>query len=161
MRQQRVLAGGISFCMSGDARKRASGFIRSAKSGAELEPYVEKVLELLLGEKEMCLVNVNLPERPKGIRWTRQAVKQYDGKVVPGKDPMKRAIYWFTIKPLEGEEEGTDRWAFGKNFVSITPLRLDLTDEKDLARVLALPITPARTARRKPPAKSTKRNSSR
>ena len=102
----------------------------------------------------MQLVNVNLPEKPKGIRWTRQAVKQYDGKVVPGKDPMKRAIYWFTIKPLEGEEEGTDRWAFGKHFVSITPLRLDLTDEKDLARVLALPITPARTTRRKPSAKS-------
>ena len=128
---------------------------------SSLEPYVEKVLDLLLEEKELCLVNVNVPEKPRGIRWTRQAVKQYDGKVVPGKDPMKRAIYWFTIKPLEGEEEGTDRWAFGKNFVSITPLRLDLTDEKDLARVLALPITPARTARRKPPAKSTKRNSSR
>jgi hypothetical protein len=78
------------------------------------------------------------PENPRGISWTRQAVKQYDGKVVPGKDPMKRAIYWFSIKPLEGEGEGTDRWALGKNFVSITPLRLDLTDEKDLARVLAI-----------------------
>jgi 5'-nucleotidase len=71
---------------------------------------------------------------------------------------MKRAIYCFTIKPLEGEAEGSDRWAFGKNFVSITPLRLDLTDEKDLARALALPITPTRTVQRKPPARSTKRN---
>ena len=43
---------------------------------AALEPYVEKVLQLLLKEKEMHLVNVNLPEKPKGIRWTRQAVKQ-------------------------------------------------------------------------------------
>ena len=51
---------------------------------------------------------------------------------------MKRPIFWFTVKPLEGEEEGTDRWAFAKHFVSITPLRLDLTDEKNLARVLAL-----------------------
>src|SRR5437868_13073664 len=47
-----------------------------------LEPYVAKVLDLLLEEKTMCLVNVNLPEKPKGIRWTRQAVGQYDGKVV-------------------------------------------------------------------------------
>src|SRR3954447_4626201 len=114
---------------------------------SQLEPYLEKVLELLLKEKGMSLVNVNVPEKPKGIRWTRQAVKQYDGKVVPGKDPMKRPIYWFTIKPLEGEEEGTDRWAFGKHFVSITPLRLDLTDEKDLARVLASPVTPPNTRR--------------
>jgi 5'-nucleotidase len=135
----------------------AVSITEKAPDFSSLEPDVEKVLELLLEEKELCLVNVNVPEKPRGIRWTRQAVKQYDGKVVPGKDPMKRAIYWFTIKPLEGEEEGTDRWAFGKNFVSITPLPLDLTDEKDLARVLALPAAPARKA----PAKSTRRNSSR
>jgi 5'-nucleotidase len=106
---------------------------------ASLEPFVEQVLKQLLKEKSMCLVNVNLPDKPKGIRWTRQAVKQYDGDVVPGKDPFKRPIYWFTVKPLQGEEEGTDRWAFARHFVSITPLRLDLTDENELARALAKP----------------------
>jgi hypothetical protein len=30
------------------------------------------------------------------------------------------------------------RWAIEHNWVSITPLRLDLTDEKDLARALSL-----------------------
>src|SRR3954462_8715212 len=35
---------------------------------APLEPYVEKVLKLLLDEKGTCLVNVNVPEKPKGIR---------------------------------------------------------------------------------------------
>src|SRR5881394_1607364 len=54
-------------------------------SFTNLEPYIAKVLDLLLAEKTMCLVNVNLPEKPKGIRWTRLAVGQYDGKVVPGK----------------------------------------------------------------------------
>jgi 5'/3'-nucleotidase len=103
-----------------------------------IEPFVDKVLKLLLDEEQMCLVNVNLPEKPKGIRWTRQAIKHYDGDVVPGKDPYQRPIYWFTVKPLDAEEEGTDRWAFAKRFVSITPLRLDITDEKDLARILAL-----------------------
>jgi 5'-nucleotidase len=114
-----------------------------------LEPFVAKVLDLLLKEKTMCLVNVNLPEKPKGIRWTRQAVGQYDGKVVPSKDPMGRSIFWFTVTPLKGEEEGTDRWAFANNWVSITPLRLDLTAEKDLARALALT--------QMPPIKTTKR----
>ena len=103
-----------------------------------LEPFVEQVLRLLLQEKDLSLVNVNLPEKPRGLRWTRQAVQQYDGEVVPGKDPMKRPIYWFTVRPLKGEAEGTDRWAFAQHLVSITPLRLDLTDEKDLSRVLAL-----------------------
>ena len=109
---------------------------------AELEPYVSKVIDLLLAEEKMSLVNVNLPEKPKGIRWTRQSVRQYDGKVVPGKDPMGRPIFWFTVTPLEGAEEGTDRWAVEHNWVSITPLRLDLTDEKDLARALSLAQTP-------------------
>ena len=107
-----------------------------------LEPYVTKVLQLLLEEKAMSLVNVNLPPKPRGIRWTRQSVRQYDGKVVPSKDPMGRPIYWFTITPLEGAEEGTDRWAVEHNWVSITPLRLDLTDEKGLSRALALHHTP-------------------
>ena len=109
---------------------------------AALEPYVRKVLDLLLEEKAMSLVNVNLPQKPRGIRWTRQSVRQYDGEVVASKDPMGRPIYWFTITPLQGAEEGTDRWAIEHDWVSITPLRLDLTDEKDLAHALALHHTP-------------------
>jgi 5'-nucleotidase len=97
----------------------------------------------------MSLVNVNLPAKPKGIRWTRQSVRHYDGKVVPGKDPMGRAIFWFTTTPIEGAEEGTDRWAIEHNWVSITPLRLDLTDEKDLARALSLAETPPVSASKK------------
>jgi len=107
-----------------------------------LAPYVAKVLDLLLGTKTLSLVNVNLPEKPKGIRWTRQSVRHYDGKVVPDKDPMGRSIFWFTVIPLEGAAKGTDRWAVEHNWVSITPLRLDLTDEADLARGLALSNMP-------------------
>ena len=110
---------------------------------ATLEPYVVRVFELLLPIKTLSLVNVNLPEKPKGIRWTRQSVRHYDGKVVPDKDPAGRPIFWFTVTPLEGAAEGTDRWAVEHGWVSITPLRLDLTDEADLARALALSDTPA------------------
>ena len=109
---------------------------------AKLEPYVAKVIEMRLEEKAMDLINVNLPEKPKGIRWTRQSVRHYDGKVAPSKDPMGRPIFWFTIIPLQGAEEGTDRWAVEHNWVSVTPLRLDLTDEKELGRALALHHTP-------------------
>jgi len=108
-----------------------------------LEPYVAKVLDVLMENKALCLVNVNLQERTKGISWTRQSVRHYDGKVVPDKDPMGRSIFWFTVIPLQGAVEGTDRWAVEHNWVSITPLRLDLTDEADLARALAASHTPA------------------
>jgi 5'-nucleotidase len=35
---------------------------------------------------------------------------------------------------LEPAEEGTDRWAVDNGFVSITPLRLDLTNEEELKK---------------------------
>jgi 5'-nucleotidase len=118
---------------------------------ASLQSSVAKVLDLLIKEKQMRLINVNLPPKPKGIRWTRQAVGQYDGEVIRDKDPMGRAVFWFTVKPLEDEAEGTDRWAFANNWVSITPLRLDLTAEKDLARALAFHTIPETIAAKKKP----------
>lgn len=103
---------------------------------ASLEPCLEKVLKMLLSKEELFLMNVNFPREPKGIRWTRQSVRLYDGKVVPGEDPMGRKHYWFTVAPLEPAEEGTDRWAVENGFASITPLRLDLTNEQELVKVL-------------------------
>jgi len=99
-----------------------------------IKPSVERVLRLLLPDPELTLMNVNFPDAlPKGMRWTRQSVRHYDGKVIPGKDPMGRPHFWFTVIPIESTEEGTDRWAIEQGYVSLTPLRLDLTDEKELA----------------------------
>lgn len=103
-----------------------------------LTPWVEKVLELLLPLSTLPLVNVNLPAiAPRGIRWTRQSVRQYDGKVVPWKDPMGRSHFWFTVVPLRGADEGSDRWAIEQGFVSMTPLRLDLTNVEELEQAIA------------------------
>jgi 5'-nucleotidase len=100
-----------------------------------LKPSLEKVLALLLPDRELSLVNVNFPDKaPNGLRWTRQSVRHYDGKVVPGENPLGRKLFWFTVVPIEGTEEGTDRWAVEHGYVSMTPLRLDLTNEKELAR---------------------------
>ena len=60
-------------------------------------------------------------------------MQQYDGIVIPTKDPLGRDLYWFSVKPLEGAEEGTDRWAVEQRWISMTPLRLDVTDEAMLA----------------------------
>ncbi|HWP45491.1 MAG TPA: 5'/3'-nucleotidase SurE [Blastocatellia bacterium] len=97
-----------------------------------LKPYVARVLNLLIEYPELKLVNINLPEAPKGLMWTRQSVRHYDGKVVPGQDPLGRKHYWFTVIPIEEVEESTDRWAVMHGWVSMTPLRLDLTNEEEL-----------------------------
>jgi len=104
-----------------------------------LKPWAATVLELLLDAPEPCLINVNFPaSSPRGTRWTSQSVRHYDGKVVPGKDPMGRTHYWFTVVPVESPEEGSDRCAIEQGFVSMTPLRLDLTDHDELARLRQL-----------------------
>lgn len=104
-----------------------------------LKPWVAKVLEMLLEVPDLPLVNVNLPAKaPRGTVWTCQSVRHYDGKVVPGKDPMGRTHYWFTTIPVESTEEGSDRWAIEQGYVSLTPLTLDLTDHQALERARGL-----------------------
>ncbi len=98
-----------------------------------LKPWIRRVLEILLPDSALPLVNVNFPREPRGLVWTRVSVRQYDGRVVPMKDPLGRELYWFTVVPIQGSEEGTDRWALERSWISLTPLRLDLTDEAQLA----------------------------
>jgi 5'-nucleotidase len=99
-----------------------------------MRPAVRQVLDVLLHDAGLPLVNVNFPhEKPKGMMWTRQSIRLYDGKVLPGEDPMGRKHFWFTVVPVTETDEGTDRWALEHGYISITPLRLDLTDEKKLA----------------------------
>jgi 5'-nucleotidase len=97
-----------------------------------LAPWVERVLETLIPCDDLPLVNVNFPVQPTGIRWARQSVRHYDGKVVPAEDPMGRRHFWITVAPIDQPEEATDRWAVEHGLVSITPLRLDLTDHEAL-----------------------------
>ncbi len=111
------------------------GIALSAPPGAgepdygTLTPWIRRVLGILLPDRELSLTNVNFPREPRGIVWTKVSVRHYDGKVVPTKDPMNRELYWFTVVPITGSEPGTDRWAVERNWISMTPLRLDLTDE--------------------------------
>jgi 5'-nucleotidase len=102
---------------------------------SSLEPWVDRTLRTLLPHDEPRLVNVNFPLQPRGLRWTAQAVDHYDGKIVPDTDPMGREHYWFTVEPIEHLREGTDLWAVEQGFVSLTPLRLDLTDHEGLEQV--------------------------
>ena len=108
---------------------------------SDLEPWVERVLEELLDERCPRLVNVNFPHHPTDVRWTALAVDQYDGIVVPTKDPLGRDYFWLTVRPLEQHREGTDLWAVESGYVSLTPLRLDLTDHSELERITAVPET--------------------
>lgn len=99
-------------------------------------PWLRRVLQTLLVETtDVRLVNVNLPRRPRGLMWTSAAVEAYDGRIVPAKDPLGRDVYWFTVRPIGAAPERTDRWAVEQQWISLTPLELDVTDQAELARM--------------------------
>lgn len=129
-----TLAGAKQAALMGSRGIALSAPVPSAEPTFDsLKPHVRAVLAALLPASDLTLVNVNFPLEPRGTLWTRQSVRHYDGQVVPAKDPMGRTHYWFTVFATEETEEGTDRWAMDHGYVSMTPLRLDLTDHEALS----------------------------
>ena len=46
-----------------------------------LRPHVEDVIARLIQRTDLALVNVNFPARPRGVRYTKQSVRHYDGQI--------------------------------------------------------------------------------
>ena len=65
--------------MMGRLRVRHTPVVDDEPRFEKLEPFVERALELLLAETSLRLVNVNVPQDPRGVAWTRVSVRQYDG----------------------------------------------------------------------------------
>ena len=80
------------------------------------------------------LLNVNIPDRPEGeiarVQVTRLGTRVYQDALVERLDPRGRRYYWIGGNVPTGlVEEGTDIGALAAGDISVTPIRLDLTDE--------------------------------
>lgn len=78
------------------------------------------------------LLNVNLPPVPadqvKGIRLTRLGRRVYSKSVAPMTDPWGRQIYWIGGGEMSWTgEPDSDFRAIEDHYISVTPLKLDLT----------------------------------
>jgi len=84
------------------------------------------------------LINVNVPDVPfkkiKGYQVTKQGFRHYSGSVLKRRDHRGKDYFWVGGQ-YKGyrNEPGTDCVAVGEGFVSLTPLRLDVTDERFMA----------------------------
>ena len=79
------------------------------------------------------LLNINVPNisphECRGEKITRQGKRIYEESIVEKIDPRGREYYWIGGGSLRWKEEpDTDFEAISNHQVSITPLRLDLTD---------------------------------
>lgn len=93
-----------------------------------------KIIQRLIDQPlaKDILLNVNVPDIPwseiKGFQSTRLGQRHKAEPVIKTQDPRGRAIYW--VGPPGAEQDagpGTDFYAVSQNYVSVTPLQLDLT----------------------------------
>ena len=78
-------------------------------------------------------LNVNIPNRPlkeiAGVRISRQGVGLVSEYVEKRRDPRNRTYYW-QGRDMQafGDDLEIDGAALGQNFISITPIKCDMTD---------------------------------
>ncbi len=97
----------------------------------------------LIMKKELprgTLLNVNIPHIPKdkikGVKITKQFSGDFDEHYEKRADPRGVAYYWLAGTGWPKEDViGTDMHALKDGYISITPLRYDLTDKTFLTEV--------------------------
>jgi 5'-nucleotidase len=97
-------------------------------SGRSARSIAERVLQN--GLPDGILLNVNVPSGPSlnGVEVTRQASARWEEEFSPRTDPFGRTYYWLTGRFVNLDDTGdNDLAAIDRGFVSVTPLRLDLT----------------------------------
>ena len=99
---------------------------------------ISRYLALQILEHEMTrgsLWNVNIPPLPreqlKGFRITRLGSRVYNDMIIKKKDPRGKDYFWIGGGDPGWEAgEDTDFTAVTGGYISVTPLRLDMTDYK-------------------------------
>ncbi len=97
--------------------------------------YVELITKKVLNSKSIkniCL-NVNIPKNSlkpiKGIKICSQAEAKYEENYVKRIDPRKRDYYWLSGSFVNMDtRKNTDVNALNENYVSIVPIKVDLTN---------------------------------
>ncbi|MDT4969153.1 MAG: 5/3-nucleotidase [Acidobacteriota bacterium] len=93
---------------------------------------VQKVLQE--GLPEGTLLNINIPSREiKGVRVTRQGLKKARPVISEHIDPRGKPYYWIGEEHFASNSaDGTDYQAIEQGYISVTPLKSDMTDHRVL-----------------------------
>jgi len=88
------------------------------------------------------ILNVNVPDLPwseiKGYQSTRLGHRHKAEPVYKERDPRGHPIYW--VGPPGAEQDagpGTDFYAVRSGYISVTPLKVDLTNHQQLQQTAA------------------------
>jgi len=94
------------------------------------------------------LLNVNFPaiaiSKIKGAKVTRQGVLNYSDKIIERKDFRAKPYFWLGGKLMGYSKlEGSDTAIVNQGYISITPVRLDLTEYEFMEKLRTWEINPA------------------
>lgn len=100
--------------------------------------FIERLLEHPLPSDQ--IININVPDVPldelKGIQVTRLGNRHKAETMKKVQDPWQRDIYWYGRLGAELDAGvGTDFHAIANGYASITPLTIDMTAYKSLAKM--------------------------
>ncbi len=109
----------------------------------ESEPYIRKIVKKVInyGLDEGVCLNVNIPKSIKGsslkgIKVCRQANANWEEEFDLRTDPKGRFYYWLTGKFVNYDKgTDTDEWALANHFISVVPIKFDLTAHSSLSTV--------------------------
>src|SRR5918992_1535427 len=89
------------------------------------------------GLPEGTLLNINIPPGEiKGVRVTRQGIKNARPVISEHIDPRGKAYFWIGEEYFNASSvEGTDYHAVKSGYVSVTPIRSDMTDHMALTAI--------------------------
>ncbi len=120
---------------------KISGIAVSVKDFSDIEKVASHFVDLFfeLIEKKLpepFLLNINYPEgEVKGIKFTSLSSRLYPGNVVECVDPRGVKSYWIGGVPaVWNGEKNSDVKAVNNGYVSITPLKADITDRDFLKK---------------------------
>ena len=113
---------GLAFSLADSRGSDFSGSMKIAKQITERA--------IADGLPDWTLLNVNIPiGEPKGIRITKQGFKEARPVISELIDPRGRPYYWIgEVREGFRAEGGTDFEAIDEGYVSVTPMRSDLTN---------------------------------
>jgi 5'-nucleotidase len=122
----------------------AIAFSQVDKEWAHLESAARKARDLVLSMQEQRLItatpwllNVNIPNLPYAeigrMKLCRLGKRHAAEKVIQQRSPRGEMMYWIgAAGPVMDDADGTDFHATAQGHMSMTPLKIDLTDHDSL-----------------------------
>ena len=107
-----------------------------------IKPFIKKITKAAIKEgiPKGNALNVNFPKliesEIKGIKICRQAKAHWVEKFDKRKSPQGKEYYWLTGEFINQDKgEDSDEWALKNGYISIVPVKFDMTDYSNIKKL--------------------------